>query len=100
LTIEDGYLITMEKVRTRSQAVDKLVEFVTEFTDVERLAILQNLPHTSESSKMLLDRLVSETDVTDFPTSLYGPVLASYLGLDATGLAVLERETLGDSEGI
>ena len=92
LTIEGGHLTTMEKVRTRSQAVDKLVEFVTEFDDIERLVIVQNSPFMTEAVRLLQDRLAAELSQRNFPMMLYGPMLASYLGPDATGVIVLERE--------
>jgi len=92
LTIEDGHLVTMEKVRTRSQAVDKLVEFVMEFDDLEKLIILQNSPFTTEAVRLLQDRLASEYTRRSFPTIQYGATLASYLGTDATGIVLMERE--------
>jgi fatty acid-binding protein DegV len=92
LTIEEGHLTTMEKVRTRSQAVDKLVEFVTEFDEIERLVIVQNSPFMTEAVRLLQDRLAAELSQRNFPMKLYGPMLASYLGPDATGVIVLEKE--------
>ena len=92
LTIEDGNLVTMEKVRTRSQAVDKLVEFVTEFEAIEKLIIMQNSPYITESVRLLQDRLATVYGKRTYPTILYGPLLASYLGPDATGVIVLEKE--------
>ena len=43
LTIEEGELIPMEKVRTQA-AVDKIVEFVAEFSALEQLVILHSAP--------------------------------------------------------
>lgn len=92
LTIEEGRIQTMEKVRSRSQAIDKLVEFVTEFERLEKMVIVQNSPFTTEAVRLLQDRLASEFGRRNFPTCLYGPTLASYLGPDATGVVVLERD--------
>jgi DegV family protein with EDD domain len=47
LTMEEGRILTMEKVRTRSQAIEKLVEFILEFESIEKLVILQNSPFTT-----------------------------------------------------
>ena len=90
LTIEEGELITMEKVRTRSQAVDKLVEFVTEFSQLDRLVILQNTPFITEQTRMLQDRLAAEFQGRNFPVMLYGPSLGSFIGPDGLGVAVFE----------
>jgi DegV family protein with EDD domain len=93
LTIEEGELTTMEKVRTRPQAIDKLVEFVTEFGLVERLVILQNTPYPTEQTKMLQERLISEFAQRNFPLVMYNPSLACYLGPDAMGIVIYESDS-------
>jgi DegV family protein with EDD domain len=92
LAIEEGKLIPMEKVRSRERAIDKLVEFASEFSYIERIAILQSTPYPTEQTKMLQERL--EPIVTDheFPILLYGPLLASHIGPDGMGLIVYEEE--------
>jgi len=95
LTIEEGELITMEKVRTRVQAIDKLVEFVTEFGEVEQLIILQNTSHVTEQTRMLQDRLALEFSPQSFPVVMYLPSLAALIGPDAMGIVVFEAESEG-----
>ncbi len=92
LTIEDGVLLTMEKVRSRAQAIDKLVEYVGEFITIEKLVIVQNSPFTTESVRILQDRLAAQLGRRNFPALLYGPTLAASLGTDATGIFILESE--------
>lgn len=92
LTIESGELMTMEKARSRSQAIDKLVEFATEFMAIDKLLILQSSPFTTESVRQLQERLAAELGKRNFANLLYGPTLASYLGPDATGIFILENE--------
>lgn len=92
LTIEDGGLVTMEKVRTRAQAVDKLLEFVLEFADMERLVIVQNTPHITEQTRMIQDRLALEFGSGDFPVVMYGPTLGTHLGPDGVGIVIYEAE--------
>ncbi len=92
LTIEDGELITMEKARTRSQAVDKLIEFVAEFATLNNLVILQNTPQITEQTRLLQDRLALEFNGRDFPVMMYGPTLGTHLGPDGVGLVVYEAE--------
>ncbi len=93
LTIEEGELITMEKVRTRPQAIDKLVEFVTEFATVDNLIVLQNTPYATEQTRMLQDRLALEFSTQTFPVVVYNPSLATYIGPDAMGIIVFEGDT-------
>jgi DegV family protein with EDD domain len=93
LGIEHGHLIVTEKVRTRAQAVDRLVEFVLEFTDIEDAVILQHKSYMSEQTRMVQDRLSVEFPTQYFPYALYGPTMAAMIGADATGVVVLEKET-------
>lgn len=92
LTVEDGLLKPIEKVRTRSQAIERLVEFVVEFTDIEDVVILQNKSHISDQTRMLQDRLAVEFPGRHFPYTLYGPSLTALVGTEATGIVLFESE--------
>lgn len=92
LTIEDGEIVPMEKVRTRSQAVDKLIEFVAEFSNIKELVIMQNTAHITDQTRMLQDRLALEFGRHDFPVRMYGPTLGTHLGPDGVGIIVYESE--------
>ena len=96
LTVEEGLLRPIEKVRTRGQAIDRLVEFVTEFTDIEEAVILQHRAYMTEQTRLLQDRLVFEFPGHYFPYMTYGPSLAALIGPGATGLVVLESEFSDD----
>ncbi|MCD6288947.1 MAG: DegV family protein [Anaerolineae bacterium] len=88
LMIEDGEVIPLEKVRTRAQAVDKLFEFITEFTHIEQMAILQH--GFSEETATLLEQLEMAYPDREFPVYTYGPSLATHLGPSAMGAIVYE----------
>lgn len=92
LGIEHGRMILMEKVRTRAQAIDRLVEFVVEFADLEDVVLLQHKSYMSEQTRMVQDRLAVDFPGQYFPYALYGPSLAALIGPDATGIVVLEKE--------
>lgn len=92
LTIEEGEIIPMEKVRTGAQAIDKLVEFVTEFSDVKDLVILQSTPYATDAIRTLQEQLAVEFSGRSFPSTQYGPSLAALVGTDATGIVVYECE--------
>lgn len=91
LTIEDGELIPMEKVRTQAQAVDKLVEFVAEFSALEKLIILENTPYPTDRTRQLQDRLAAEFPGRAFPSMMYGPSLGTMIGPDGMGIVVYEN---------
>lgn len=90
LTIENGKLIAMEKARTHSQAIDKMVEFVTEFTYISKLGILQNTLQITDQTRMLQDRLALEFARLQYPLMLYEPLLLSVIGPNAMGMAIME----------
>jgi DegV family protein with EDD domain len=93
LTIEEGRIVLVEKVKTRNQAIDQLVEFLVEFTDIEDIAILQHKAHMSEQTRLIQDRLSLEFPGRHFPFTVYAASLAALIGADATGLVVLEKES-------
>lgn len=92
LGVEHGRLMPMEKVRTRTQAVDRLVEFVTEFADIEDVVLLQHKAYMSEQTRMVQDRLAVEFPGQYFPYTMYGASMAALIGTDATGVVILEKE--------
>lgn len=92
ISLEEGNLIVIEKVRTRSQAIERLVEFLVEFIELDDAVILQHRNAISEETRLLQDRLSVEFPGQHFPFVMYSGTMASYLGATATGVAVLEKE--------
>ena len=90
LSLEEGEIIPMEKVRSRDRAIDKLAEFASEFSHIERVAILQSTLYPTEETKMLQERLALIAPGQEFPILLYGPLLSSHIGPDGLGLMVYE----------
>lgn len=102
LAIEDGEIIPLEKVRTREDAVDKLFEFVGEFSQIEQMAIMQSTPEPIEETKMLIERLEVIFPKVKPPILVYGPVLACHIGPNGLGVIVYEgrEEGFGEQVGI
>ena len=99
LAIEDGEIIPMEKVRTPENAVDKLFEFVAEFSQIEQIAILQSTPEPIEETKLLIERLEIAFPKIKPPILVYGPVLSCHVGPNGLGVIVYEglsEEGLGE----
>jgi DegV family protein with EDD domain len=90
LFVEDGEIIPLEKVRTHEKAVEKLFEFVAEFSELEQAAIVQRSASPTEETKMLLERLEQLFPDMKFPIIQYGPVLASHIGPSGMGVVVYE----------
>jgi fatty acid kinase fatty acid binding subunit len=87
-TMEDGDLLPIEKVRSYSRAVDKLFEFIIEFSHVEQLYLLQR-EFESEAAQ-LLERLELAFPDREFPVIGYPPSLAVHIGPRALGVLVYE----------
>lgn len=92
LAVENGIIQPIEKVRTRAQAIDRIVEFSIEFDNIERAVIVHSKAALSETVRLLHERLKTEFAGRDFPISVYTPTLAAMIGPDAHGFTILERE--------
>ncbi len=92
VTIEEGELVTMEKVRTRAQAIDKLIEFAAEFDTTDQLVILHNASTSADQIRQLQERLASELGQKGCPLVVYGPSLGTFIGTDAMGIIVYQGE--------
>jgi fatty acid-binding protein DegV len=92
LTMEDGRLIPMEKVRSRPRALEKLVEFVAEFAHLEHIALLQPTPESSEDAAWVAERVQGLHPNTPLTFADYGPTTAALVGPNSLGVVVLESE--------
>jgi DegV family protein with EDD domain len=86
--MEDGDLLPIEKVRNYARAVDKLFEFIIEFSHIEQMYLLQN-EFESEAAQ-LLERLETAYPDREFPVIGYSPSLAVHIGPKALGVLVYE----------
>jgi fatty acid kinase fatty acid binding subunit len=87
-TMEDGDLLPIEKVRSYGRAVDKLIEFIVEFSHVEQLYLLQHEFETEAAQ--VLERLELAFPDREFPVIGYPPSLAVHIGPKALGVLVYE----------
>jgi DegV family protein with EDD domain len=92
LTMEEGRMMPMEKVRSRPRAVEKLIEFVCEFSAIEHLAILHNSPSPTQECLSIAERLRAFHPDTPISSACYGPFISTFVGADSTGVVVLEAE--------
>lgn len=92
IALEEGHIVPIEKVRTRTQGLDRIVEDAAEFTDIEDVMIAQPRIGITEGTRHLQERLAVEFPGRHFPHTIYGASLAALIGIDALGLIILERE--------
>ena len=93
VSVENGRIIVIEKVRNRAQALERLVEFLVEFNELEDAVILQDQLPISDETRAMQDRLALEFPGQHFPFTMYSTSMAARLGTTAIGVAVLEKET-------
>ena len=89
-TLEGGEIIPIEKVKTRESAIEKLIEFVTEFDAINQVAIIKSTEDPTEETDYITEQLREVFPDLDVPVMAYGPVLASYVGAEALGVVVYE----------
>ncbi|MBN1581950.1 MAG: DegV family protein [Anaerolineae bacterium] len=89
-TLEGGEIIPIEKVKTRESAIEKLIEFVTEFDAINQVAIIKSTEDPTEETDYITGQLREVFPDLDVPVMAYGPVLASYVGAEALGVVVYE----------
>ncbi|MEA3408014.1 MAG: DegV family protein [Chloroflexota bacterium] len=89
LLFEDGEITSLRQSRSRGAPVERLVDFVTEFQDMEYLSIV----HTGlgPGIKGISSLLAEDLPEQDFAEHIYGPVLSSYIGPLALGVVIFEE---------
>ena len=92
LLVEDGEIVPVEKVRTRTLALEKLTDFVAEFASIQQVVLLKSPLEGGDGAKLVELRELLSLALPDqpFETIEYGPVLACHLGPDAIGIVVYE----------
>ncbi|MBN1876831.1 MAG: DegV family protein [Anaerolineae bacterium] len=90
LLVEDGDITPLEKSRKPEKALDKLVEFASEFTRFQKLVIFQSGAEPTEEALMLKSRLEQLRPNREFPIIAYDPILASHIGPEGVGMVIYE----------
>ena len=89
--LDEGNVAVYEKTRTRPKARDALYNFVEDFPSIGELAIVHT-NMTQNDVEHLLTRVGAIYQRDRVPIIQMGPALASWLGPDVLGVAVLEGE--------
>ncbi len=89
--VDEGRISVYEKTRTRPKARDSLYNFVEDFPSIGELAVLHTNV-TQNDVEHLLTRIGAIYPRDRIPIIQICPALASWLGPDVLGVAVLEGE--------
>lgn len=91
IALESGELIPFEKVRTRTQALERLIEFASEFPEIEQLAVLRGRARVASSARQLRSRVADAYPDARITNAIFGPALAALIGPDGLGIILCER---------
>lgn len=90
IMVKHGEVTTVDRVRTRSKARDRLIELVTE-KPVERLAILHSQTHDVEAFRADVLSHLPELDPNAVSVELIGASVGPHVGPGCVGAAILYR---------
>jgi fatty acid kinase fatty acid binding subunit len=90
IKVRDGIVETVDRVRTRSKARDRMVEFVTE-RPIERLTVLHTMADDVETFREDMLRRLPELDPESVTIELVGPSVGPHLGPGCIGVVALYR---------
>ena len=90
IMVKHGEVTTVERVRTRSKAREKLIELVTE-KPVERLSILHSQTPDVDAFRTELLSHLPELDPNAVSVELIGPSVGPHVGPGCVGAAILYR---------
>ena len=88
LIIEEGEIQPLEKVRTRTDALEKLFEFITEFPRIEKITLITGVD--TAGIEELLSKIEAAYPDKEIGVAPYGPGLATFVGPGAMGVFVYE----------
>jgi DegV family protein with EDD domain len=90
IRVQDGVVDTVDKVRTRSKAREKMIELITE-RPIERLAILHTISPDVEAFRDEVLTRAPELSASDVTIDIVGASVGPHLGPGCVGAAILYR---------
>ena len=96
LTIRDGEVYPMDRVRTRRRALDRMLQSVLEYQPFDEVAVLHSA--APEEAESLAEQLASVFPRERMHIAQFGPVLGTHIGPGAVGLGVLQKLPEGSND--
>jgi DegV family protein with EDD domain len=98
LTVREGEVAPLERVRSRMKAEERLFELATADAALERLAVAHSA--SDEEARRWVERLADLRPGVPIETSWLGPVVGVYAGPNTLGIAaVLAQPPAGGTDG-
>lgn len=93
LSLEEGDIVAVEKVRNTEKAIERLAEFAGEFDEFERLAILQLTSQPHEQIEQLIEAIQPMfPTIPQIPIESCGPIIGHIIGAGGYGVMIYEGE--------
>jgi DegV family protein with EDD domain len=89
-TLDNGELVATQKARNSRHLVDILHEFLSEFFELEHIALLQGSPAFDNETRALRERLAEDRRSTPISEQIINASLASLIGPHSLGIFALE----------
>ena len=96
VSLEDGELIVIEKSKSEFETIERMVEFLAEFDELEDALALQDQREITSLTRDMHELLAEEFPGRHFPFAMYSASMACWLGAAAAGVAVLEKAVEND----
>ena len=91
IRVQDGIVETIDKVRTRSKARERMIELICE-RPIERMSILHTMsPDVEAFREAVLERAGGGLDPADVSIDIVGASVGPHLGPGCVGAAILYR---------
>lgn len=89
LTIREGEAHPLGRARTRAKGIDRLCEIAEGFANLEALSVLHST--TSDEAQSIAHRLKHLLPKGEVIIARFGPVVGTYLGPEALGIALRHK---------
>lgn len=89
--LDSGKLVPIQKARNMRQSVDVLHEFVTEFEQVDHIALLHGPSPYEQEMRNLAERLAQDFPGAPISEHTFGAGMTALLGPRSFGIAVMEH---------
>lgn len=89
LSLADGLVVPVDRVRTRSRAIPRLVELLRRDLPVERLAVMH--AQAPEDAERVRAQLETELPDVEVETGELGAILGTHTGPGTVGMAYIRR---------
>ena len=87
LMVHDGEVVPYERTRSRSRAIEGLIDDARQYPNIERMAILHD-GMTPADVQSITTGITDRIPASAISVSQYGPIIATHVGPGALGLCV------------